>query len=161
MVRPGQQLRTNNENEHQYEQKKKLLQKPLSLILYCNFPRLTQQFTAATANRHILRQLAHSTYLQEINNHKGNTMDTINRRAERETFHLPSTPSSKDCLNQQPTPNDVSPQQLAVPASVGSWNGNAILDTGSSYALNNKVWKQFRGGLEADEPLTSRPSLSG
>lgn len=55
-------------------------------------------------------------------------------------------------------PCNTLPQQLVVPVSLGSWQGKAILNTGSSYTLiNDTIWKQFEGNEKWLRPWQQDP----
>ncbi len=164
LVRLGQQLEKDRENQRHYEQRKKMMQKPArsesaaqSVQPHPTAPQVTTVYCWRCKNDHapsacpqyqfgknkFQKQTPSQTNQNPRSNHPPPTLNTLTHPGH--THLSPSSVSSH-------------PRQLVMPVSVGFWKGTAILDTGSSYTLiNDTLWKGLKGHDAVLQPWIQGP----
>lgn len=164
LVRLGQQLEKDRDNQHQYERRSKVTVQPPQ--------RQTDSRTAGgdqgprgRTNNYSNTNRPPQTYCWRCKGHhspSGCPHQGPNRTSSPQNPPPPNTrptaegPATLGTLTSfEPSSAAVSshsspvPSQLMVPVSVGPWRGPAILDTGSSYTLvNERVWSEVQGVLK-------------
>ncbi|KAI3356859.1 hypothetical protein L3Q82_003342 [Scortum barcoo] len=175
LVRLGQQLEKDRENQLQYEQRKNLLKKPSRAVasepamltpkrpshpshnqppqVYCwrckgsHAPASCPQWTASRGPpRSSHQQAAKTSHVQE----SPATLGSLSSSSHLEA----ANPINSSTFSQE----IALPCQLMVPLQIGPWDGIAILDTGSSYTLiNEDVWTGLRARQDALKPWTRGP----
>ncbi len=181
LVRLGQQLEKDRENQLQYEQRRGLLRKPSKPV--------APESAALPPNRENPVQpsrLSHNRPLQvyccrckgshapascsQWNSNRASSPRTSHQQAAK-TSQIQEDPPTlgslihSSYLGETTSVNPSSlplqsplPCPLMVPLNIGPWTGTAILDTGLSYTLiNEDVWKGMRAQQDALKPWTRGP----
>nr|XP_054598745.1 uncharacterized protein LOC129163840 [Nothobranchius furzeri] len=179
LVRLGQQLEKDQQNQLQYEQRKglrKAVQKPPSNLTPT--PSTTQttqrQLNPAASTQpqvYCWRCKGHHApascpqWRADKNRAPNVSSPQTSSNPQRQLqgpFHSLSPHTQQGAtasVSYFPAPAGTSmPCQLMMPLNVGAWSGTAILDTGSSYTLiNENVWSTVRDPQEILKPWTRGP----
>ncbi|KAI3353499.1 hypothetical protein L3Q82_020019, partial [Scortum barcoo] len=153
LVRLGQQLEKDRENQLQYEQRKNLLKKPARAVA-SEPAMLTPKRENAVRPGHPSQNQPPQVYCWRCKgSHAPAFLPTVD--CEQSSSHLEAAnPINSSAFSQE----IALPCQLMVPLQIGPWTGIGIFDTGSSYTLiNEDVWTGLRAQQDALKPWTRGP----
>ena len=171
LVRLGQQLEKDRENQRHYEQRKKSMQKPArsegAAQPHPPAPQITTVYCWRCKNDHApsacpqyqfgKNKFPKQTPVPSNQNSRSNPLPHEITRSN----HPPPTLNTLTHPGQNPlfaSPASPLPRQLVIPVAVGFWRGTAILDTGSSYTLiNDTLWKGLKGQDAGLQPWLQGP----
>ena len=170
LVRLGQQLEKDRDNQHHYDRRIKPPVQPASRPADQR-PVNVDTGVRGRSNNYANNNRPLQTYCWRCKGHHapsscptqgGNRMSSQPNPPQLTNRSPPEGPATLGALTSCEPPREASlttpscggpaPSQLMVPVSVGSWRGAAILDTGSSYTLvNETVWSEVQGVLKTWE----------
>ncbi|XP_060796136.1 uncharacterized protein LOC132898493 [Neoarius graeffei] len=158
LVRLGQQLERDKENQRQYEQKVQSARQPRLHNLVPSLPptaKSSQPFCWWCKGTH-----SPVSCSQMIPSHKKSFKSPPPQPGPSAPDTQTAVSVGHDSITDDSPPSGAwtMPLQLTVPLTIGSWKGPAILDTGSSYTLlNEKLWLNVRKPGDELKPWMTGP----
>lgn len=164
LVRLGQQLERDRDNQHQYDQKRRVAatSRPADSRSPPNEPTVRQRTPNFNQNRPPQPSCwrCKGSHLPAACPHGGSNRTSSPQGPSPPAARPSAVQNSPATLGSLTTsrplreataspPGRPLPIQLRVPITLGHWHGAAILDTGSSYTLvNEKVWSELNETIQ-------------
>ncbi|XP_051793893.1 uncharacterized protein LOC127530652 [Acanthochromis polyacanthus] len=166
LVRLGQQLEQDRDNQHHYDQRRREAATPRPAE---SRPPTTEQTVRPKTQNYNQKRPPEPFCWRCKGNHlpvvcpHGGSNRTSSPQGPSQPVARPSpvqnNPATVGSLTTSepqsevgvafPTSGRSLPVQLRVPVTLGPWQGTAILDTGSSYTLvNERVWSELNGNIQ-------------